>query len=265
MATSSLRDAFLADGFAHVPNALDQRTLEVALACWTWSTGHPGPGATRLYRDAMASVVDLDAARRLPSDESGFFYQDIGSRDSRQVYEPLVRSAAVTSLLRRVLDGERAWFLGEQVFLKEGDTPATGWHQDISDITARGDDMIVLWITFDPVDEETALGLVTGSHRGPVYSSIYGRYRADPIPNVDARPDEFEVAAYPCEPGDVVIFHMGCLHGRGATKPRQRRRTLALRFIGENCLFDSRTNPSDPRNGDPYRRDHLLQVLPQGP
>ena len=263
MAAPSIRKEFLSNGYVHVPKALDEGTVETALACWNWSTSHPGPGATRLFRDSMTSVNDLDAARRLPSDESGFFYQDIGNRDSRRMYESLLESASITDLLRRLLDRERAWFLGEQVFLKEGDTPATGWHQDISDITARGDDLVVLWMTFDPVDEQSGLGLVTGSHRGPVYSSIYGRYEADPIPDVDARPDDFEVVSHSCGPGDVVAFHMGCLHGRAPTGPGQRRRSLALRFIGEDCLFESRNDPDDPRNGDPYRRDHLLQVLPQ--
>ena len=114
----------------------------------------------------------------------------------------------------------------------------------------------------DAVDEETSLGLVRGSHKGPVHSSIYGRFEAAPIPNVDDLPHEFEVVSYACDPGDVVVFHMGCLHGRGPTRPGQSRRALALRFIGEQGFFESRTDPGDPRNGEPFRRGRLAQVLP---
>ena len=87
-------------------------------------------------------------------------------------------------------------------------------------------------------------------------------FEAAPIPNVDALPDEFEVVSYACDPGDVVVFHMGCLHGGGPTRPGQSRRTLALRFIGEQCFLESRNNPGDPRNGEPFERGRLPQVLP---
>ena len=262
MAAPSIRDAFLNDGFVHVRNALDRQTVETALACWTWTMENPGPGSTRLYRDSMVHVDDLAAARLLPSDEDGFFYQDISNPNSYPIYEPLINSPAIVDLLTSLLDCERAWFLGEQVFLKEGNTPATGWHQDTSDVPARGNDLIALWIALDAVDEETSLAMVRGSHKGPVHSSIYGQFKAAPIPNVDDRPDEFEVVSYACNPGDVVVFHMGCLHGRGPTRRGQSRRALALRFIGEQCFFESRTNPGDPRNGEPFRRDRLPQVLP---
>ena len=257
MAAASLRDAFLNSGIVHVRNALDTQTVDAALACWTWSTENPGPGSTRLFRDSMVHVDDLAAARLLPSHEDGFFYQDISSPDSYPVYEPLINSPAIVNLLTGLLDCERAWFLGEQVFLKEGNTPATGWHQDISDIPACGNDLIALWIALDAVDEETSLAMVRGSHKGPVYSSIYGRFEAAPIPNVDDCPDLFEVVSYACDPGDVVVFHLGCLHGGGRTRPGQSRRALALRFIGEQCFFESRTNPGDPRNGEPFRRARL--------
>ena len=262
MAAPSVRDAFLKDGFVHVRNALDRQTVETALACWTWSTENPGPGSARVFRDSLAHVDDPAAARLLPSAEDGLFYQDISNPDSYPVYEPLINSPAIVRLLTRLLDCERAWFLGEQVFLKEGNTPGTGWHQDISDVSARGNDLIALWIAFDAVDEETSLALVRGSHKGPVYSSIYGRFEAAPIPNMDALPDEFEVVSYACDPGDVVVFHMGCLHGGGPTRPGQSRRTLALRFIGEQCYFESRSDPRDPRNGEPFGRARLPQVLP---
>ena len=264
MSNASMRNAFLLDGFLHIPQALDAETVEAVSACWSWSIAHPGPAAARLYRDSLVRVDGQAAARLLPGEENGFFYQDIGNAASRPVYERLLGNPAIVGLLADLLEGERAWFLGEQVFLKEGNTPATGWHQDISDIPARGDDLVVFWITLDAVDEETGLGLVRGSHRGPVYSSIYGQFEADAIPDVDERPDEFEVVSHACEPGDVVVFHMGCLHGRGHTRPGQRRRSLALRFIGERCFFESRTNPGDPRNGEPFRREGLRQVLPSG-
>ena len=259
------REAFLRDGFLHVAGVLDAQTVETALACWTWSMENPGPRSARVFRDSIVLADDEAAARLLPSNENGFFYQDTGHRESRPIYEPLITSPAIVNLPTDLLDGGRAWFLGEQVFLKAGNTPATGWHQDISDVPARGNDLIALWITFDALDDETSLGLVRGSHKGPVHSSIYGQFEADPIPNVDDLPNEFEVVSRACDPGDVIAFHMGCLHGGGPTRPGQMRRSLTLRFVGEQCVFESRTNPDDPRNGEPFRRRQLRQVLPVVP
>ena len=261
----SFRDEFLEDGFTHLPKALDAESVQLALRCWQWSIDHPGPTSALVLPDSLVFTDDLSTARASSgSSDDGFFYQDNSNPASKRIYEPLLANPAITALLTSLFHGGPAWFIGEQVFLKEGNSPATGWHQDASDFSARGDELVVLWITFDSVDEETSLGLVRGSHRGSVYSSIYGRYEADPIPDLDAHPDKFEVVSFACEPGDVVAFHMGCLHGRGRTRPGQHRHTLALRFIGEETFFESRSDPRDPRNGKPFGRRKLRQVLPAG-
>ena len=262
MPKRSLRKAFLEDGFVHIPSALDAKTVEIAQQCWTWSIQNPGPAAARVLPGSLAFVDDVSTARAIQSDEEGFFYQDLDNPFSHKVYERLLKRPAITDLLADLFGDSRAWFIGEQVFLKEANSPDTGWHQDISYINARGDNIVVLWVPFDFLDSETGLGLVRGSHRGPIYSRIYGEDDGEAIPDVDAHPDEFEVVQHACEPGDVVAFHMGCLHGRGRTRRGQKRRTLALRFFGEGCSFESRNNPNDVRNGEPYGMEQHRQVLP---
>jgi ectoine hydroxylase-related dioxygenase (phytanoyl-CoA dioxygenase family) len=249
------REQFLSDGYLHAPGALDALTLQLALDCWQWSMANPGPRSARLLTDRLVRAESQAAAREVDSSEPGFFYQDISNPLAFQTYEGLLRSTAISTLLQQTLGLKRAWFLGEQVFLKDQSTPATGWHQDISDISASGDDLIVLWIPFDAVDQATSLGLVQGSHRGPVFSSIYGDYRDGDIPQ------PVEHASFACNPGDVVIFHMGCLHGAAPTRAGQTRRALALRFVGDDAYFTSRTNANDPRNGKPFRTSRMRQVL----
>ena len=93
MAAASLRDAFLKDGFVPVRNALDRQTVETA-GVLDMEHGNPRPGSTRLYRDSMVHVDDLAAARSLPSDKDGFFYQDISNPASYPIYEPLITSSS---------------------------------------------------------------------------------------------------------------------------------------------------------------------------
>jgi len=225
---SNLRQQFLSDGYVHIPQALGRDTLEAALACWQWSMANPGPASTRLFQDELWRAPGLAAARAIPNRETGFFYQDISNPQAFSVYEDVIRGTAICDLLKRLTTGE-AWFVGEQVFLKEGSTPATGWHQDISDFPASGDNLFVLWIPFDPVDESTSLGLVQGSHRGPIYSSIYQSYKGK------ARPRPVEHVSFACEPGDIVVFHMGLcigvrLHARTRPVARSPYGLLAMTF-----------------------------------
>ncbi len=252
------REQFLSEGYQHVPNALDAETVQLALDCWNWSIANPGPGSNRLLQEGLIQVKDINDARNVDIDETGYFYSDIASPDSYAVYEPLVKSEPVISLVQKFLVSENVWFLGEQVFFKEGDTPPTPWHQDISDISAYGDDLLVIRVPLDSLDAETSLAVLPRSHHGPVYSSSYSGYKSEDIP----QPESGEWVSFPCEPGDVLVFHLGCLHGGAPTREGQIRRALALRFVGDKAYFTSRGREDDPRNGQPYRHPRLQQLVP---
>jgi len=257
----TLRAKFLEDGCLKIPGALSEDCLNRAEAAWCWSMENPGPASARLLTDDILRVSGEDAARALDVAESGFFYQDIGHPEALPVYQDVILHPDIVAILKAVLDADistEAWFLGEQIFLKEANSPSTGWHQDRSDISAAGDDMIVLWISFDEVPEAGGLEVVAGSHAGTTYSSIYGVYRSEDIPLVTE--NTHDVRRFDSQRGDVVVFHMGTLHGGGATQDFARR-TLALRFVGPDCYFQSRATDDDPRNGSPYRPGGL-KVLP---
>ena len=229
---------------------------------WEWCVNHPGPAAARLFEDGLARADSITAARQVPTDESGFFYQDLGNPDARDQLESLVKEPDIISIVSEVFstDGElKAWFTGEQVFLKEANTPRTGWHQDISDSNIEGLDALVIWMCFDRVSQTNSLEVVRGSHLGPVYSSIYGSFRSEPIPDIESHRHDFDIASYACERGDVVLFHYGALHGGGPTGTDERRRTLALRFIGPDCR--KRGGSMDAPTPVHSR---FIQVLPYG-
>ncbi len=233
-----LQERFRRDGFAYLPGALDANTLRRFERLWLWYLDHPGPASARLFEDALVRAEDVSTARALPSREPGFFYQDIANPGGDAERRQLARLPAIRDIVGAVFarDGHlgEGWFVGDQVFLKEPHTPRTGWHQDLSDTDLAGMDTLAVWMSFDPVDAEHALELVRGSHLGPVYSSIYGKFRSQPIPDIERRRAEFDVVGFACEPGDVVLFHFGTLHGGGATGTLGRR-SLALRFVGPDC------------------------------
>jgi ectoine hydroxylase-related dioxygenase (phytanoyl-CoA dioxygenase family) len=126
----------------------------------------------------------------------------------------------------------------------EGDLPGRkSWHQDLTGSNAHGDNLVTVWMSFDPVRDDEGVNLVRGSQRGPVYASLIGGFEGEPIPNVGAHPQDFEIVSFATDPGDLVLFHMAMLHGTGPTRPGQQRRTLALRFMGPD------SHPGSPRRG----------------
>jgi ectoine hydroxylase-related dioxygenase (phytanoyl-CoA dioxygenase family) len=144
------------------------------------------------------------------------------------------------------------WYFGEQLFLKEGGSSRrTPWHQDTSYLRILGSQMVAVWVSLDPLPAEHSLEFVRGSHLGTLYNGsafaahddtapLYKRSLLPRLPDIQAARDEFDILSWPVYPGDLLVFHLGILHGGAGTEPGLRRRTLSLRFLGPDVTFDGR-------------------------
>lgn len=247
------RERYQRDGVIHLPRLLDDEALGAALAVYNWSLDHPGPGASRL-----------------PSNGTGTFYQDLANPAALAEYAPLIRGSVLGNIVTRLFEQPTAWFMYEQVFLKEnGTTRRTPWHQDTPYLPVEGDDLAVLWITFEPLAAQNALEFVRGSHRGPLFDGsrfdpsddtapLYGTGELPLLPDIERDRASWDIVAWDIEPGDVVVFHPSILHGGGPTLPGMRRRTLSLRFFGADArvarrpgmVAVERDKPEAPRPGE---------------
>ena len=63
-----------------------------------------------------------------------------------------------------------------------------------------------------------------------------------------AERDDWDIVGEALELGDLIVFHMGCLHGGGATHPGMRRRSLVLRFIGDDVVWVERSDTPHPNS-----------------
>jgi len=251
LATKDLRAEFERDGVVYVANALSPETLRLAERMYTWSLEHPGPGASHL-----------------PANGDGTFYQDLANPAALHAYEPLVRQPDIASLVTSLLDQPRAWYMYEQIFLKEnGTTRRTPWHQDTPYLPVEGDDLLVMWITFEPMRAAHALEFVRGSHRGALYDGsrfdprddtapLYGTGELPVLPDIEADRTTWDIVSWDVAPGDVLLFHPSVLHGGGPTHAGLRRRTLSLRFFGADARVARRpgmvaveNDPEAPRAG----------------
>jgi hypothetical protein len=260
-----LAEAYARDGVVHIPGALDAAALAEAEAAWAWSLANPGP---------LASKVPTRAS-------DATFYQDLYNPDVLTGYRPMLEASPVPRLVADLWGGGDVWFMYEQVFLKEGgEARRTPWHQDSSYLAVAGEQLAVAWITFDAVAKADSLEFVRASHRGHLYNG--SRFDIDDdtlpthptsslprLPDIEAERDKWDIVSWAVEPGDLIVFHPAMLHGGGATHPGQRRRTLTLRFFGENAVYDPREGGAGPRvpgfhqrmkPGEPFRDPHFLQL-----
>ncbi len=224
-----------------VRNALDGKSLSLAQAAFDWSLAHPSPAANRY------------------AGGEGTFYQDLANPKAAAAYRELIERSNAADIAAALWGSDDVWFMYEQVFLKEGgESRRTPWHQDSSYLPIDGSQIAVMWISFDPVAKNDSLEFVRGSHRGVMYDGsrfdpnddtapIYGDGSLPRLPNIEAERSRWDIVSWAVEPGDVLVFHPGVLHGGAATHRGTRRRTLSLRFFGPDAVYASRPGMSGKR------------------
>jgi ectoine hydroxylase-related dioxygenase (phytanoyl-CoA dioxygenase family) len=238
---TSLGEQLRVDGVVCVRDALDAGALQLALAAYEWSLAHPSRAANTY------------------AGGEGTFYQDLANPRAWSAYSRLLSQSPVADIVAGLWGGPDVWFMYEQVFLKEGgESRRTPWHQDSSYLPVDGSQLAVMWISFDPVKREDSLEFVRGSHCGVMYDGsrfdpaddtapIYGDGSLPRLPNIEAERDRWDIVSWAIEPGDVLVFHPGMLHGGAPTHRGQRRRTLSLRFFGGDARYALRPGMSGRR------------------
>jgi ectoine hydroxylase-related dioxygenase (phytanoyl-CoA dioxygenase family) len=234
---ASLRTDFENDGVVCIRAALDEPSMRMALEAFEWSLEHPSRNCAQFQ--GTASSPDK-------------FYQDLLNPEALTGYRKMLEQSRAADVIVALWNRPDVWFMYEQVFLKEGgESRRTPWHQDSSYLPIEGNHIAVMWITFEPVAKADSLEFVRRSHRGPLYDGsrfdpnddtapIYGDGSLPRLPNIEAARDRFDIVSWEVEPGDVLIFHPAMLHGGAPTHAGRRRRTLSLRFFGDDAVFVKR-------------------------
>ena len=254
---------FRRDGVCLLPQALDAQALGACESAWQWSRTHPGPLAGGMETRAAVSR------------------QDLCHPDALGVYEDVVRNAPLADYAQALWPSDRVWFMYEQIFHKTGGLAGrTPWHQDTSYLAVTGDHLIAFWVSFEAIPEDKALEFVRASHRGTLHNTsrfapddptlpIYPSEELPRLPDIEAQRDAYDIVRFATRPGDVIAFHTSTLHGGGATDATTpERRTLTLRFFGDDARSAARPGPAGPfyddikdlRPGAPFRHPRFLQV-----
>ena len=235
MILTECKAEFLVKGVTIVRGALDAGGMQLAEQAYEWSLHHPGPGA----RHVLQGVP-------------GAFYQDHANPAAWPVYQPLLCDTGLSDLVADVIGSYSLWLLYEQIWLKSGSaTERTPWHQDLPYVPMAGEHLATVWLNLDPVPCVRSLEFIPGSHRGPLYNptafdptdrtvAMFAPGVWPALPDIESERLRWNIVSWDVDAGDVIIFHPAVLHGGAPTGAGARRRTISLRFFGDDACCASR-------------------------
>jgi ectoine hydroxylase-related dioxygenase (phytanoyl-CoA dioxygenase family) len=212
-----------------------------------------------------ANLAHLSPRAKVASgaDDPGRFVEDFCNWQENPQYRRFITESALPETAGRLMRSTTARLYHDHMLTKESGTrQPTPWHQDQPYYNIEGRQNVSFWIPVDPVNRESTLELIAGSHLGPwlmprsfmdAQAKWFPEGSLADLPNIDAARDAFPILGWDIEPGDAVCFHMLMLHGsRGVTGPH-RRRVFSVRFMGDDTTHAPRrwrTSPEFPGLAD---------------
>ena len=221
------------------------------------------PGLFADWVDTIAAGIALNIAEpgpywaeNVPAGQHGRFFDDYCNWQRISEFEQVARESDAAPAAAALMGSQRVQLFHDHILVKEAGTPRpTPWHSDAPYYFVEGDHTVSFWIPIDPVTD-ASLRLIAGSHRWAKdvlptrWLSEADFYPASddylPVPDPDARPDDFEVLEWAMQPGDAVAFHYRTVHGARGNATDRQRRVLSLRFVGDDARFVARPGPTSP-------------------
>ena len=236
LAADGIAADFARDGVLCLRSALDARELALVEHAYDYRLAHLTERAAWLYPEPGTTFLTDMTNKAVWHDPP---------------FTRLLTETSLGEIARRCFGGGEVWFYYEQIFLKEGASRRTPWHQDSSYLPVAGPAQARIWIPLDPVPVEDALEFVAGSHRGPTYntSSFAEGDDTEPfdptidlprLPDIEADRSAWPIVSWAAAPGDILAFHPALLHGGAATRASARRRTLTMVMVGEDARYEPR-------------------------
>ena len=233
--------AFQRDGVVLVPDAFDADWIDRLRRGLERNIAAPGPHR-REYSEAG---------------KPGHFFGDYCNWRRIPEYEDFARNSPAADIAGALMDSQKVNLFHEHVVVKEpGTEERTPWHHDQPYYCVDGDDNVSLWVPLDPVPQDRAVEFIRGSHRwGRWFTPTrftgvdYQRDDAgfEPIPDIEAEREAYDIVSFALEPGDCAAFHFRTIHGApGNSSAGTRRRAVSFRWTGDDARFVIRKGEMSP-------------------
>jgi len=262
LVTDEVIEAFWRDGAVWIPGLLSPAWMQLIELGVKRNIKNPGPLGHFHFEG-----------------QEGEYWDDYCNFEANPEYQRLLADSPIAAVGAKLLRSENLYLYCDQIFVKEGGySRRTRWHQDIPWWVAEGKQMASMWIALDPLNEAETLEYIRGKDH-PIYDhGVTGTgealpaHNAPPIPDFQSEREKWPIVSHSSRPGDVLIFHPATIHGGGEMREGGRRRSLSLRFVGDDAIYVQRPLEPDPafpgitealRPGDPLRHSWFPQVYPQ--
>ncbi|MFA5630124.1 MAG: phytanoyl-CoA dioxygenase family protein [Porticoccaceae bacterium] len=228
---------FQRDGVIRLPKVLTDSDLGLVMKAFDRKFNDTGQVKQALYQDTENRIMEARSqAAEMPT----------------SAILDILSNTPIPSIVAGLFGSGPVWHHEDQAWFKdarEQSTPSrrTPWHQDSTYSPFIGTKYAVVWMSLDPVPADSALEFIRGSHLGQRYNPVAFVAEDDTaplypdsdllrIPNIEADRSLWDIVSWPSEPGDIFIFHASTLHGGGATQPGAIRRSLTIRFVGDDVV-----------------------------
>jgi ectoine hydroxylase-related dioxygenase (phytanoyl-CoA dioxygenase family) len=209
----------------------------------------------QLFRPHEMSVlragIDANLAHLSPrakvasgADDPGRFVEDFCNWQDNADYRRFIFDSDLAEAAGCLMRSTTARLYHDHMLTKEpGTRQPTPWHQDQPYYNIEGRQNASFWIPVDPVNRESTLEFVAGSHLGPwlmprsfmdAQAKWFPEGTLADLPNIEAARDAFPILGWELEPGDAVCFHMLTLHAARGVTGTHRRRVFSVRFLGDD-------------------------------
>jgi ectoine hydroxylase-related dioxygenase (phytanoyl-CoA dioxygenase family) len=239
------------------------------------------------WRQRLAAAIERDIAEPGPfyhgyeSPGGGYFHGNLRIWQNDEDFRAFCLDSDLPEVARQFLRASRVNLLYDQLFVKEAGTAnRTRWHNDQPYWPIRGWQVMTIWVALDQTTSESgAVEFISGSHKWDRWfqPETFGITKGiadyeinpdfEPIPDIEADRENYDIISWDLEPGDVYIFHALTVHGApGNICKDRRRRGYAVRYIGDDVSYDPRIGVSQPilndalQPGDPMTSDQNPQV-----
>ena len=210
-----------------------------------------------------------------PAGEPGRFFDSYCNWQLIPEYLEFISHSCAASIAGQFMHSEQAQFFHEHAFFKApGTQRATPWHQDLPYYCVNGLKTASVYVSLDQANADVAVQFAKGSHRwnqlyyprmfddGSSFNDDQPDSMLEPVPDIDANRDQYDIAAWSLEPGDTIVFDFRTLHGTGDATIKNLRRAFSARWLGDDVTYCERPGDTSPpyvnhgmHHGDKMRED----------
>jgi ectoine hydroxylase-related dioxygenase (phytanoyl-CoA dioxygenase family) len=232
---------FSDNGVAHIPDVVDPAWI-------------PQLGA---LIEAQQRTPSERAGDSQPGATLGRSFSDRYLWPTHEGFRAFAFEAGLAGLAGQAMGSRQIRLYFDHIFTKAPKTEqGTPWHQDLPYWPFRGTQICTIWLTLHDVDLATSgLRFIRGSHTwgkwfrptplGPQLNWV-DENEAEPIPDFDAQPEQYEQLSFELKAGDALIFSPMIVHGAGANQSGSTPRVaFATRWLGDDAAWDPRPG-TDP-------------------